>query len=108
MSSEIEVTVDDLEDALAAGAVLFDVREPDEYAEGHVPGAVLVPLGEVPSRVSEFPAEGDVYMICKSGGRSMRATEFLRSAGVTAINVAGGTTGWISSGRDVVTGEQPA
>lgn len=108
MSAYPEVTVDDLEDALAEGAVLFDVREPDEYVAGHVAGAILVPLGEVPARVAEFPSEGDVHLICRSGARSGQAAEFLRGQGIAAINVIGGTMGWITSGRDVVTGEHPA
>jgi rhodanese-related sulfurtransferase len=103
-----EVDVQELATALDAGARLFDVREPDEYTDGHVPGAVLIPLGTVGDHVEEFRGDGPTYVICKSGGRSMRACEVLATNGITAINVAGGTTAWINSGRDVVTGDSPA
>ncbi len=103
-----EVSVDELHAALGAGARLFDVREPDEYTAGHVPGAIPIPLGEVAARVDEFRGDGAAYVICRSGGRSMRACELLADEGVTAVNVAGGTTGWETSGRDVVAGDRPA
>jgi rhodanese-related sulfurtransferase len=94
-----EIQVDELEAVLAAGAPLFDVRQPDEYAEARVPGAVLVPLGDVPEAVDRFPTSGPVYVICRSGARSMKAAELLRANGVDAVNVAGGTMAWVTSGR---------
>ena len=106
-----EVSVEELEMALAAGARLFDVREIDEYEGGHVAGAVHVALGTVPHNVAAFRADaGDAaatYVICKVGGRSMRACELLAEQGITAINVAGGTMEWIVSGRSVVVGSLP-
>ncbi len=104
--SIIEVTAGELEGALAAGARLVDVREPDEYEAGHVAGAVHIALGTVPDRVEAFHGEA-VYVICRSGARSMRACELLAQQGVQAINVAGGIIGWLSSGRPVVTGSRP-
>jgi rhodanese-related sulfurtransferase len=103
-----EVTVDELDAALAAGARLIDVREDDEYAEGHVPGAVHVPLATVPDHVDLFAAEGDTYVICKGGGRSQRACEFLAEQGVVTTNVAGGTMAWALSGRPLVAGTAPS
>jgi rhodanese-related sulfurtransferase len=103
-----EVSVDELDAALAAGARIVDVRETDEYVDGHVPGAVHVALGTVPDNVAAFEGTGPAYVICKSGGRSMRACEFLADRGVEAINVAGGTMAWRLSGRPVVEGDQPA
>lgn len=103
-----EVSVDELDVALAGGARLFDVREPDEYVAGHVTGALAVPLGEVADHVDQFRGDGPVYVICRSGGRSMRACELLADEGVAAVNVAGGTMGWVTSGRDVVVGDRPA
>jgi len=91
----------------AAGTPVFDVREPDEYVEGHVPGAPLVPLGDVAERVDEFPTDGEVLIICKLGGRSLKAAELLRANGVDAVNIAGGTMGWIEAGHDVVSGTEP-
>ncbi len=103
-----EVNVDELDAALAAGARIVDVREIDEYIAGHVPGAVHVALGTVPDNIGAFNAAGPTYVVCKSGGRSMRACEFLADQGVEAINVAGGTMAWTLSGRPVVEGDQPA
>lgn len=103
-----EVSIDGLDAALAAGARVFDVREPDEYVAGHVPGAVAVPLGEVAGQVDQFRGAGPAYVVCKSGGRSMRACELLADEGVAVVNVAGGTAAWVASGRDVVFGDRPA
>jgi rhodanese-related sulfurtransferase len=107
VSSVPEIDLSELERVLAAGAVLVDVREDDEYADGHISGAHHVALSTVPERFSEIPASGPVYVICAVGGRSARATEFLRGQGIDAINVAGGTNGWIDSGRAVVLGDSP-
>ena len=102
-----EVSAAELESALASGARLYDVREPDEYAAGHVPGAVLVPLGTVADHVDEFRGDGLAYVICKSGGRSMKACELLAGEGLDVVNVTGGTMGWIAGGRSTVLGDRP-
>ena len=107
MSSVPEIDLSELERLLATGAVLVDVREDDEYADGHIAGALHVTLSTVPDRVSEIPTSGPVYVICAIGGRSARAAEFLRGQGIDAINVAGGTNGWVDSGRAVVLGDSP-
>lgn len=86
---------------------LIDVREVDEYEEFHVPGAVLLPLGEVSERVGEVPTEGPVFIICRSGARSFRAAEFLRTQGIDAINIAGGSLAWVDAGQAVATGPEP-
>lgn len=103
-----EVTVEQLDSALRAGVHLVDVREVHEYAAGHVPGAVLVPLATVPSALEQFPADSPTYVICRSGARSYRACEFLAQQGRDVANVEGGTLAWINSGRQTVTGDQPA
>ncbi len=102
-----EVDVDELDQARSRGAPVFDVRQPDEYDAGHVPGARLIPLAEVGVRLPELPTEGPVYVICLSGGRSAKATELLRRNGFDAISVAGGTKAWLDSGRPVAMGSQP-
>lgn len=94
-----EITVDELESRLRAGASVVDVREPDEYAGGHVPGALHVPLGTVPDRLDAFAGDGATYVICQAGGRSMQACEFLAEQGIEAVNVIGGTGAWEVSGR---------
>ncbi|MHA6523986.1 rhodanese-like domain-containing protein [Tessaracoccus sp. G1721] len=96
-----ECTVSDLHAAWKRGEYILDVREPDEYAEGHVPSAVLIPLGEVASRVDEVPAGRTVYVVCRSGRRSMTGARALAAAGRQAISVRGGTMGWISAGLPV-------
>ncbi len=99
-----EVSVDELAERLAEGARLIDVREPDEYAEAHVPGAVLVPLATVPEHLDAFRGDGPVYVICARGGRSMRAAEHVAEHGIDAVNVAGGTLAWIDAGHPVDAG----
>ncbi len=77
--------------------VLVDVRQPDEYAQGHIPGAVLIPLGEVSERISELPVDKDVVLYCRSGKRSRAAALFIASrpyvAG-TLFNMTGGILAW--------------
>ena len=103
-----EINVDELASRLEAGAFLLDVRQPDEYIEAHVPSALLVPLDEVPARVAELPADQEILVICRTGGRSHRAAEFLIGQyHLDAVNVAGGTLAWIGSGRDIVVGTEP-
>jgi rhodanese-related sulfurtransferase len=96
-----EVSIADLEVAMARGATVIDVREAHEFAAGHVPGAQLVPMGTVPDNVDSFRSDEDVFVICQSGGRSQRVCEFLAGNGIDAVNVAGGTGAWIASGRRV-------
>ena len=102
-----EVEVDELEQARAAGAPVIDVREPDEYEAVHVPGAVLMPLGDVMARVDEVPRDEPVYVICATGNRSARAAQWYRAQGIDARNVTGGTKGWVESGKPTVSGPLP-
>ena len=96
------VTVHQLKDVLDAGeALVVDVREPDEFARGHVPGARLVPLQTVPSLVGELPADEPVYLVCAVGARSAHAAMFLAHHGVDAVNVDGGTRDWLAAGYPV-------
>ena len=90
--SIIEISVAELETALSAGARLIDVRE--------------TALGSVPDRVHAFQGDGATYVICKVGGRSLRACEFLAQHGVEAINVAGGMVAWLAGDRPIVSGGQ--
>ena len=74
---------------------------------GHVSGATLIPLGTVPTNMDPFRSDKDVFVICHSGGRSMRACEFLHDQGITnVVNIIGGTAGWIALGNPVTTGQQ--
>jgi rhodanese-related sulfurtransferase len=104
--SEIEVAA--LAERVAAGALVIDVREPDEYRAGHVPGAQLMPLATVADQLSSFNPAGPTYVICRSGGRSMHACEIAADEGYDVVNVTGGTGAWIDSGRGVVIGDTPS
>jgi rhodanese-related sulfurtransferase len=96
------VSVHDLKAALDDGeAVVVDVREPDEFAQGHVPGARLVPLQTVPGLVGELPADEPVYLVCAVGARSAQAAMLLAQHGVDAVNVDGGTRDWLMAGYPV-------
>lgn len=99
-----EIDVDRLAAVLGDGAVVVDVRNPDEYEAARVPGVLLVPLPELTERYGEIPEADTVYVVCRSGARSLRACEFLASTGRRAVNVAGGTLAWIDSGRPVDSG----
>lgn len=81
-----------------ADAQLIDVRESDEYAEVRADGAISIPMSEFTSRVGELDLDRDIYLICKSGGRSAQVGEYLEQRGIDAINVAGGTQGWVQAG----------
>jgi rhodanese-related sulfurtransferase len=91
---------------LPDGALLLDVREDDEWAAGHAPRAVHIPMGELPGRLDELPADGNVYVVCRSGGRSARVTAYLNANGWDAVNVDGGMQSWHAAGRGMVS-EQP-
>ena len=82
--------------------VLIDVREDWEYAEGHIPGATLIPLGQVPDRLSEIPKDKTVVAVCRSGNRSGQATNFLRQQGFENVhNMQGGMNAWSQTGFDI-------
>lgn len=83
--------------------ILFDVRTPGEFADGHVPGAINVPLDQVPDRLADFAPHRsqEVYLICRSGGRSANAGRFLQSHGYKVVNIMGGTMGWQTAGLPI-------
>lgn len=89
------VTVADLPEE----ANLLDVREPDEWAAGHAPHAVHIPMGELAGRLAELPAGEAVYVVCRGGGRSARVTAYLNANGWNATNVDGGMRSWHAAGR---------
>lgn len=105
---DLRIDVDRCAAARAAGSLVVDVREPDEYVAGHVPGAMLVPLGQVAARASDLRRGGPVLVICASGNRSLTAAGTLRRLGIEAYSVDGGTKAWIDSGRPTVTGPRAA
>ena len=87
---------------LPADGVLLDVREDEEWIAGHAPDAVHVPMTELAARLDDLPAATPLYVICRSGGRSARVTEYLNTNGWDAVNVIGGMSGWEQAGRPLV------
>jgi rhodanese-related sulfurtransferase len=102
-----EIDIDQVAGAMRDGAAIVDGREPGEYMAGHVPGAVLIPMGQLPWRTAELDRNAPVYVVCASGNRSATMTGFLRGAGFDAYSVAGWTSGRARSGRPVVGGYAP-
>lgn len=100
-----EISVQDLA-AIGPSARIVDVREPDEWAAGHIGHATLVPLATVPGHLDAFDVE-PTYVVCRSGGRSAQACDFLRRQGRAVVNVAGGMIAWTAEGFEVVTGAGP-
>jgi rhodanese-related sulfurtransferase len=99
----LEASPRDAEEALSRGdAVLVDVREPWEWERQRIPGAILIPMSQVPSRLEEIPADREVYVHCQVGARSARVVEYLRSKGRDrAVNVSGGLDAWAQAGLPV-------
>lgn len=80
--------------------LVVDVREPGEYAAGHLPGALSIPQAELATRLSEVPRDRDLLLVCASGGRSRRAARFLAGLGFERVaDLLGGTSAWASAGR---------
>jgi rhodanese-related sulfurtransferase len=79
---------------LDQGALLLDVREDDEWDLGHAPQATHVALSEVPDHLDDFDKSRRIVCVCRSGGRSKRAGQFLAEQGFSVVNLAGGMTAW--------------
>jgi DMSO/TMAO reductase YedYZ molybdopterin-dependent catalytic subunit/rhodanese-related sulfurtransferase/glyoxylase-like metal-dependent hydrolase (beta-lactamase superfamily II) len=88
---------------VGTGAMMLDVREPDEWAEGHAAEAVLIPMGEIPVRQDELPRDRRIVVVCRSGGRSAAVTDALRNKGYDAVNLVGGMCAWTAVGMPMVT-----
>ncbi|MGV3563131.1 MAG: rhodanese-like domain-containing protein [Nocardioides sp.] len=99
-----EVTVEDAAGLIESGAAAIDVREPEEYAAGHVPGAVNIPMGQLHRRLGELDRSRRQVVVCRSGNRSDAMTDVLLAHGFEASNMLGGTVAWARAGRPI---EQP-
>jgi len=84
-------------------ATLLDVREAGELADGRIAGSTHIPLGQLPTRVFELDLSRPVIAVCRSGGRSSQAAQFLAAQGYDVANLAGGMAAWIAEGRPVTT-----
>jgi rhodanese-related sulfurtransferase len=101
LSTFKNASVEELQSALQQGAKLIDVRTPEEFAGGHVPGADLVPLDTLDPMspvLQKYSREEPLYVICAAGGRSKEASQQLAAAGFQVVNVQGGTNAWKGRG----------
>jgi rhodanese-related sulfurtransferase len=100
-----EVAVDEASRLRDAGAFVLDVRQPEEWAAGHIPDATLIPLGELASRIAEVPADRQVVVVCRSGNRSAQGRDILLGAGHASVtSMAGGMNDWTAAGYPTTTG----
>ncbi|HST08623.1 MAG TPA: rhodanese-like domain-containing protein [Gemmatimonadaceae bacterium] len=84
------------------GVQVVDVRNPDEWRQGHLPGAIHVPLAALPARLGELDVSAPIVLHCKGGGRSSIAASFLQSRGISNVsNLAGGFEAWVADGLGV-------
>jgi rhodanese-related sulfurtransferase len=102
-----QVDVRDLPDPLPDALVVLDVREPDEWADGHIDGAMHVPMMQVPAALGSLPTAGTLLVVCHVGARSARVAGFLQQQGFDAYNLAGGMVAWERAGRPIA-GAGPA
>ena len=96
-----EVTLDELADVIDRGGFVLDVREDYEWEEGHVPNAHHIPMNEVANQLDKLDDGARIFIICRSGGRSMTVANYLESQGYDVVSVAGGTQAWIASEREL-------
>ncbi|WP_405134064.1 rhodanese-like domain-containing protein [Nocardia sp. NBC_01388] len=82
-----------------APALLLDVREDDEWALGHAPGALHIPMVDVPARIDELDYDAEIYVVCRQGGRSLPVVQYLTHVGFDAFSVTGGMVAWQLAGR---------
>jgi rhodanese-related sulfurtransferase len=87
------------------GAFVLDVREPAEWADGHIPGATLIPLGELVDRVGEVPRDRSILVVCHSGNRSAQGRDILLGAGFASVtSLDGGMIDWAAAGMPIEPG----
>lgn len=98
-----EITATQANEAIAAGATVLDVREIEEFEAGHIFGAISLPLSTIVDECQRTEIKGYVIVNCRSGARSARATSFLRTLGIDAVNLTGGVIAWVHAGLPLVT-----
>ena len=98
------VEIDGVPNPLPEGLLVLDVREDDEWAAGHIDGALHIPLMELPARLGEFVEleAPQTRVVCKAGGRSARAVAYLAQQGYDVVNLVDGMIGWERAGRAMV------
>lgn len=101
-----EISVAQASEKRDQGAFILDVREPSEWQQFHIPGAVLIPLGELPNRLIEVPKDKEVVVVCRTGHRSAQGRDILLNAGYTRVtSMAGGVTQWQTQGLPIASGQ---
>lgn len=96
------VTVSQAAELRDSGAFMLDVREVEEWNQAHIPNATLIPLGQLPGRLSEVPKDQPVVVYCRSGNRSQSGRDILLGAGFTNVtSMSGGINDWIAKGFSV-------
>jgi rhodanese-related sulfurtransferase len=97
-----EVSVDEYQSQFTGKHQLIDVREPSEFKQGHLPGAVNIPLGQIASRTDDIAPDTPVVLVCASGNRSGMAARSLVKAGYGDVyNLKGGTISWMRKGLKI-------
>jgi hydroxyacylglutathione hydrolase len=97
-----EVTLDEVR-GRPSNVAVFDVREPEEFASGHIPGAVNLPQADLATRLDEVPRDRPVFVVCQGGFRSLRAAQFLSQRGFRDVaSVKGGTEAWRVAGEELI------
>lgn len=86
-------------------AQIVDIRSTDEWIDGHPAGAVHIPMEEIPIRYGELDLDQDIYLMCRSGGRSAQVCMWLERNGIDAINISGGMIDWEFAGKPIEKGE---
>ena len=101
----LEISVSEASAMRDAGAFILDVREPNEWEQVHIPGATLIPLGQLASRVDELPKDQKIVVVCHSGNRSAKGRDTLLAAGFTQVtSMKGGMTQWEAAGLETASG----
>jgi rhodanese-related sulfurtransferase len=102
----LEVSVQEAASLRDQGAFILDVREPDEWVQFHIPGATLIPLGDLPNRLNEIPTDQTIVVVCRSGHRSASGRDILIKAGFSQVtSMAGGVTAWQVAGLPITSGQ---
>ncbi len=96
-----DISVDKAYEMYKSGTFLLDVRTQEEWDEYHVPNATLIPLDQLPNRLSEVPKDKEIVVICRSGNRSKEGRDSLLNAGYNATSVTGGIKEWYAKGYDI-------
>jgi rhodanese-related sulfurtransferase len=99
-SAANQVAPEEVQEMIAKGPrpFLLDVRTPEEFAAGHIQGAVLIPLNELQGRLNRVPKDKTVICVCASGSRSSAAARQLEKGGYQVMNMKGGIARWLQAG----------